>query len=235
LAKEPTNYMALVNLGHVRQTLGQREMALACFERAYQVLDQTATSPQELLLPLGKLYAELGEHAKALAIFERWRECPGSDREFLVFRLLGQAYLENGQGEPAIRACQRAVQLFPQDSISLSTLGLLYVERGEGNDIGLTLCRKALALDNFNQDHWYRLARALLHAGDQAGAWAAARQCRQLRRDHVEGLLLLGRISLLGKKRARAARYFNQAMAAKTCTPFQAAQAKAALAALTDS
>jgi Flp pilus assembly protein TadD len=197
------------------------------------MLDQSETSPQELLLPLGKLYAELGDHGKALAVFERWQECPGSDREFLLFRLLGQAYLENGQGDKAVRACQRALQLFPQDSVSLSTLGLLYVEQGEGNDIGLTLCRKALTLDNFNPDHWCRLGQALLHTGDRVGACAAIRQCLQLRSDHVEGLLLLGRLHLLNKKQARAIRCCNQAMAARSCTPSQAKRAQAVLAGLT--
>ncbi|MCL1981220.1 MAG: tetratricopeptide repeat protein [Proteobacteria bacterium] len=235
LDKDPANYMALVNLGHVQQTLGWREKALECFEKAYQVLAQSKAAPQELLLPLGKLYAELGEHAKALAVFEHWRGYPGSGREFLLFRLLGQSYWENGRGEEAIRACQRALQLFPQDSVSLSTLGLLYVEQGEGNDIGLTLCRKALALDNFNPDHWYRLGRALLYIGDLAGAGAAVRQCQQLQRNHVEGLLLAGRLHVLGKKRARAKHCFNQAMAAKTCTMSQAERARAALAELTTS
>jgi len=232
LTREPANYMALVNLGHVQQTLGRREAALDCFERAYRVLDQANGAPQELLLPLGKLYAELGDHGKALAVFEHWRACPGSDKEFLLYRLLGQAYLENGRPEEAIRACQRALQLFPQDSISLSTLGLLYVEQGQGNDVGLTLCRKALALDNFNPDHWCRLGRALLHAGDHTAAYTAARQCLQLRRNHVEGLLLLGRISLAGKKRKRAERCFGQAAAAKGATASQAARAREALAAL---
>jgi FOG: TPR repeat len=233
LAEEPTNYMALVNLGHVRQTLGHKEEALKCFERAYRALDRTEAAPQELFLPLNKLYTELGDHAKALAVLERWQECPGSDREFLLFRLLGLAYMENGQGDKAVKACQRALQMFPQDSVSLSTLGVLYVERGEGNDVGLALCRKALTLDNFNQDHWYRLARALLHTGDQVEACAAARQCLQLQRDHVECLLLLGRIHLLGKKRARAVQYFNRAAAARSCTPFQTARAEAVLVELT--
>ena len=235
LAKEPANYMALVNLGHVQLTLGRRELALDCFERAYRVLDQANTAPQELLLPLGKLYAELGDHPKALAVFEHWRSCPGSEKEFLLFRLLGQSYLENGQPEEAIKACQRALQIFPQDSISLSTLGLLYVEQGEGNEVGLTLCRKALALDNFNPDHWFRLGRALLHVGDHTVALAAVRQCLQLRRNHVEGLLLYGRISTLGKKRRQAERCFLQAAAAKGCTPSQAVRARMALATLTDS
>jgi len=234
LAKEPVNYMALVNLGHVQQKLGRRTLALDCFERAYRVLDQANTAPQELLLPLGRLYAECGDHAKALAVFEHWRSCPDSDKEFLLYRLLGQAYLENGQAEEAIKACQRALQLFPQDSTSLSTLGLLYVEQGEGNDIGLTLCRKALALDNFNPEHWCRLGRALLHVGDLAAASAAVRQCLQLRRSHVEGLLLLGRISLLAKKRKRAERCFLQAARAKGCTVSQAARARSSLAELID-
>lgn len=235
LAQEPANYMALVNLGHVQQTLGQRGAALASFEQAYRVLDQANTAPQELLLPLGKLYAECGDHPKALAVFEHWRSCPGSEQEFLLYRLLGQSYLENGQPAEAIKACQRALQLFPQDSISLSTLGLLYVEQGEGEDVGLVLCRKALTLDNFNPDHWCRLGRALLHAGDHAAAEAAVRHCLQLRRGHVEGLLLLGRISLLGKKRKRAARCFMQAMAAKGGTPSQTMRAEMALTELAGS
>jgi tetratricopeptide (TPR) repeat protein len=208
LAKEPANYMALVNLGHVQHTLGRKQKALECFERAYQVLDPTNVAPQELLLPLGKLYAEFGEHAKALAVFEHLKACPGSEKEFLLYRLFGQSFLETGQPEEAIKACQRALQLFPQDSISLSTLGLLYVEQGEGDDVGLTLCRKALALDNFNPDHWCRLSRALLHIGDHAGALAAVRKCLQLRRGHVEGLLLLGRICLMRNWQKRAERCF---------------------------
>jgi tetratricopeptide (TPR) repeat protein len=232
LAKEPLNYMALVNLGHVQLTLGLRELALECFVQAYLVLDQATAAPQELLLSLGKLYAEFGDHAKALAVFEHWLTCSGSEKEFILHRLLGQSYLENGQPEEAIKACQRALQLFPQDSISLSTLGLLYVEQGEGDDVGLTLCRKALALDNFNPDHWCRLSRALLHIGDHSGALGAVRQCLQLRRSHVEGLLLMGRICLLRKWKKRAERCFLQAVAAKGCTEPQAVLARKSLAAL---
>jgi tetratricopeptide (TPR) repeat protein len=232
LAKEPANYMALVNLGHVQHTLGRKQKALECFERAYQVLDQANAAPQELLLPLGKLYAEFGEHAKALVVFEHLKACPGSEKEFLLHRLFGQSYLETGQPEEAIKACQHALQIFPQDSISLSTLGLLYVEQGEGDDVGLTLCRKALELDNFNPDHWCRLSRALLHIGDHAGALAAARKCLQLRRGHVEGLLLLGRISLIHNWQKRAERCFSLAASAKECTKSQAERAKSSLAAM---
>lgn len=232
LAQDPANYMALVNLGHVQQSLGRKQQALECFERAYLVLDQAATAPQELLLPLGKLYAECGDHAKALTVFERWLSSPGSEKDFMLYRLLGLSFMETGQWEEAIKACQRALQLFPQDSISLSTLGLLYVEQGEGDDIGLTLCRKALALDNFNPDHWFRLSRALLHVGDHEGALVAVKHCLQLRRNHVDGLLLLGRICKLRKWPKRARRCYLQAAVAKGCTQSQAKQANMLLASL---
>lgn len=232
LTQDPSNYMALVNLGHVQQSLGRKRQALECFEGAFLVLDQAVAAPQELLLPLGKLYAECGDHVKALAVYDRWRSMPGSEKDFMLFRLLGLSLMETGQTEEAIKACQRALRLFPQDSISLSTLGVLYVEQGEGDDIGLTLCRKALALDNFNPDHWFRLSRALLHVGERDSALAAVKHCLQLRRDHVDGLLLLGRMYVLHNWPKRARRCFLQALAAQGCTQSQANRASLFLAEL---
>lgn len=229
---DPDNYMALVNLGHVQHTLGHKEKALECFERAYRVLAKEDTVGQELLLPLGRLYAELGNHEKAVAVLEHWRTRPGSEREFILFRLLGQSYLENGRPDEAIKACQRALQLFPQDSISLSTLGLLYVEQGEGSEVGLSLCSKALTLDNFNPDHWCRLGRALLHIGRQAEALDAIRQCLRLRRNHIEGMLLLGTIYQTMGKSHLAKRCFLQAVAVKGCTEKQIVQGQKHLAQL---
>jgi len=232
LQKDPCNYMALVNLGHVQQTMGYKEKALDCFERAYRALANAETAGQELFLPLGRLYAELGNHERAITILEHWRTHPESEKEFLLFRLLGQSYLECGRPAEATQACQRALQLFPQDSISLSTLGLLYVEQGEGSDIGLSLCNKALALDNFNPDHWYRLSRALLHIGNQADAHDAIRKCLRLRRNHIEGILLLGKIYQAMGRTSQAGRCFSQAIAVKGCSEKQAVRARGYLARL---
>ena len=234
LAIEPNNTMALINLGHAHLTLGQRELALVCFERAYQDSDRPDIGPQELLLPLGKLYTEFGNHRQALTVFERWRSLPDSEQEFLLYRLLAQSYLDNDRPQEAIRACQRALQLFPQDSASVSLLGLLYVEQGEGDELGLTLCRKALALDNFNPDHWYRLARALFHTGDRDAALAAVFNCLQLQRTHGEALLLRGWIYMLEQKHKHAERSLRQVLAAKGCTAGQAQRAEALLATLSD-
>lgn len=224
LRQDPDNYMALVNLGHVSQTLGDKAGALECFERAYQAHSQDESAGQELFLPLGRLYAELGRHDKAIVILELWRDRPGSDREFLLFRLLGQSYMELGRASEAINACQKALRLFPQDSVSLSTLGLLYVEQGEGGEVGLSLCNKALSLDNFNPDHWRRLSRALLRLGNMVEALEAGKQCLRLRRNDTEGLLQLGNLhSAMGRTKS-AKKYFSKALAKKNCTEFQAEQ-----------
>jgi len=232
LAQDSGNYMALVNLGHVQHALGRKGMALAMFEQAYRTLGTRSDAAQELLVPLGKLYAEFGEHGRAQAVFERWQSCPGSENEFLLHRLLAQSYYANGLFEEAIQACQKALRLFPQDSVSLSTLGLLYVEQGEGNDIGLNLCRKALALDNFNPDHWYRLGRALLHIGDFMEARSAAKHCLQLQRFHVQGMLLLSHIYSTMKKNKLAERLLLKVLAASRASASQKNQAQQVLAEL---
>ncbi len=235
LHQDPDNYMALVNLGHVRQTMGQKENALDCFERAYRLLAKKDVAGQELFLPLGRLYIERGDHEKAVEIFEHWRTRPGSEKEFILFRFLGQCYLESGRPDEAIRACQRALHLFPQDSISLSTLGVLYVEQEEGRDVGLALCRKALALDNFNPDHWCRLSRALLHTGSNVEALEAVKQCLRLKRNHAEGVLQLGRIHMAMGHDNPAKKRFLQVIAMKGRTEKQAAQARGYLAGFSDS
>lgn len=222
LQTDPRNYMALMNLGHVQQTMGHKEIALDCFERAYRVLAREEEAGEELFLPLGRLYAEFGNHDQAVEIFEHWRTRPGSDKEFILFRLLGQSYLECGRPDEAIRACQRALQLFPQDSISLSTLGLLYVEQGEGSEVGLALCHKSLQLDNFNPDHWCRLGRALLHIGRHPEALEAIKHCLRLARRHIEGLLQLGQVYRAMGRNNRAKKCFLQAISLKGCTEKQA-------------
>lgn len=232
LRKEPENYMALVNLGHVLQTLGQKIPALACYRKALDQLSVDQPGNADLFFPLARLQIECAEYAQALEVLARWQGSPGSDREFLLFRLLALANLASGNPEEAIRASERAVRLFPQDSISLSILGLLYVEQGEGDAVGLALCRKALDLDNFNPDHWYRLGRALFHIGDLAAAQAAL--IRGLRmpqqRQRADGLLLLARVHVAQGQEKKACCRLRQALRHNHCSAHQAAQANALLA-----
>jgi len=218
LKQEPDNYMALVNLGKVRQTLGQPEGALECFEHAFISHSQDEGSGQELFLPLAQLYFDFGRFEKAINVLEEWAARPGSDQEFLLFRLLGLCAMENGQPEKAIEACQKALRLFPQDNIALSVLGLLYVEQGEGSELGLSLCQKALALDNFNPDHWYRLGRAYTHAGKFAEAMEACKHCLQLQRTHTANMVQLGILYKAVGRAKLSKKLLLRAASAKDCS-----------------
>jgi len=226
LKQEPDNYMALVNLGRVRQTLGQQEGALECFEHAFTTHYEDESAGQELFLPLARLYADFGHFGKAINVLEQWATRPGSDQEFLLFRLLGLCAMENGQPEKAINACQKALRLFPQDNIALSVLGLLYVEQGEGSELGLSLCNKALALDNFNPDHWYRLGRAYRHVGQFAEALDACRHCLQLQRTHTASMVQLGIIYKAMGRVKLAKKFFLRAASTKDCPEVLADQAR---------
>ncbi|MGD9950772.1 MAG: tetratricopeptide repeat protein [Desulfobulbus sp.] len=232
LRKEPANYMALVNLGRVQQTFGRQEGALECFERAFAAHAEDESAGQELFLPLARLYTDYGHYAKAINVLEKWSLRPGSDQEFLLFRLLGLCAMENGQPEKAISACQKALRLFPQDNISLSVLGLLYVEQGEGSELGLSLCNKALALDNFNPDHWYRLGRAYMYTGQFVEALDACKHCLQLQRKHAAGMVQLGMIYKAMGRMKSAKKYFFMAASLKDYTKALADRVKFQLVAL---
>ncbi len=225
LQEDPGNYMALVNLGNVHMAANRQKEALQYFLEARTVADQTRQDCSELYLPLGKLYCELGLYDEAVGILEEWQTCKGSAQEFILFRLQGKAYLGDDKPVKAITACQRALQLYPQDSISLSILGLLYVEQGQGSDVGLALCNKALAIDKFNPDHWFRLGRALYEIENLDGALQAAKECIRLQRRHIDGVLLLGQLyKTMGKERLALTR-FRQVLKIRGCTDKQAAAA----------
>ena len=132
-----------------------------------------------------------------------------------------------------MQACQQALRLFSQDGISLSLLGLLYVEHGQGVDVGLSLCRKALELDSFNADHWLRLGRALLHAQQLAEACKAFRRCLELRPSRTEAILQLGLTHLALGKTGLARRCLQRVLATNSCTQRQLELANARLAELT--
>lgn len=232
LTLEHDNYMALVNLGKVRQSLGEPDGALACFEQAYARHAEDSSAGQELFLPLAWLSMEAGKFDQAIAVLLSYLQRPGHEHEYLPFRLLGLCYLEVGQAKEAIQACQRVLKLFPHDSISLSVLGLLYVEQGEGGELGLSLCDKGLELDNFNPDHWYRLARARLHLGDDTGALSACKQCLRLQRTHAACVVLLGMVYKARGRVSQARHAFLRALSLKGCNPALVDQVNTLLATL---
>ncbi len=200
LEQEPDNHMALVNLGYAYQQQGNDVVALEHFEKACAVHYHSGMDGIDIYRQLSRLYCRMGRYQEALPILQRWRQDANSDGQLLLHRLSGEAYAETGQKVKAMKALQRALQLHPNDVESMSMLGLLYVEQGEGEEAGFLLLEKALSLDGAECDSWYRYARALVSAGRQKEALTAVERSLRLSRTHVKAMVLhAGILSALGK------------------------------------
>jgi tetratricopeptide (TPR) repeat protein len=207
LAVSPRNFMALANKGFAQRMLGHHDAALATLEQAARHSGfRKSEAFADISLQLGRLYCAAGRYREALPILERL-EASGKDLSgFHLDRLLGESYAGVGRNQQAIRALQHAVRNNGHDAQSLSILGELYAKQEQGDDIALSLCQRAVALDDSQARHWYRLAwvRAKMGA-DEAARNAVGEALRRSRRD-PEVLVLAAqiyrRLGLGGKARA---------------------------------
>ncbi|WP_457574791.1 tetratricopeptide repeat protein [Desulfolithobacter sp.] len=185
LEQAPDDQMALVNLGYVRRLQGREQEAVGFFEQAL-VLKQREENPdglRDLALQLGRLYCRLYRFPEAATLFGQLEEGWAGRQEFYYCRLFGAACLETGQEERAVTLLQRGLQIYPHDARSISMLGLSYILTGQGDELGLELCRKALAMNEANPWLWLYLGRALCRLGRYREAWQALH--RVGRRKHV--------------------------------------------------
>ncbi len=86
--------------------------------------------------------------------------------------------------------------MYPRDSLCLSVLGVTYILRQQGNDIGIRLCQQALGIEPDNPDNSYRLAVACFLAGQTEKAYIAVQNCLRLNLHHLDAKLLLAEIEL---------------------------------------
>ncbi|WP_028582207.1 tetratricopeptide repeat-containing diguanylate cyclase [Desulfogranum japonicum] len=162
LARDSHNFMALVNLGFLQMAQGDKEQALSLLSRGYSCVEKESHVDEELLHSLSSLLMEKENYPQAVKVLKRWAKQSGSN--FLVYRLLGINYYKMADFRQASVACQQALNIYPNDNVSLSILGMCYVELGEGVDIGIRLCRQAMDLDSGNAENCIRLAKCLLAA-----------------------------------------------------------------------
>ncbi len=208
LSQDETDHMALVNKGMSCRLLGRNEQAVQCFEKAMLCPDHEKQSSLELYLQLGRLYCMTEQYESAVALLHRWQASKGPPEEFMFFRLMGEACMGALRNREAIENLQRSLQLHPGNSDSLSMLGLLYVLEGEGEEVGLSLCNRAVSMDEGDAEHFYRLASALYHLERNDEALAAVREAVRLRKNHDRAVLLRGRIyERLGLVRQAAQSY----------------------------
>ena len=185
--------------------IGRIDEAAACFERGLQCVNHSDQASLDLYLQLSRLYCMKEQYEQAVILLNSWRQAKGEPEEFMFFRLLGEACMGSGRNRDGIEALQRSLQLHPRNADSLSMLGLLYVLEGEGAEVGLSLCDRAVAMDETEADHLYRQAFALFFLDRLAEALSAVRTALAIRRNHDRAVLLRGmiyaRLGMFGKAR----------------------------------
>ncbi|MDU9050994.1 MAG: tetratricopeptide repeat protein [Candidatus Electrothrix sp. Rat3] len=230
LHTEPQNYMALINKGMSCRLLGQSDEATACFEQGLRCKEHRKQASIEIYLQLGKLYCLHEEFEKAVSLLKEWRELKGEPSEFIFFRLFGEAAMGAGEHHEAVKALQRSLQIYPQNADSQSMLGLLYVLEGQGAEVGLSLCDRAVAVDSGDAHHLYRRATALHHLGRLAQALNDVRDSLKVERNNQQSLLLRAILyEELGSLR-RAQQGFKRIISMKKSTENRKKEALAGLA-----
>jgi Flp pilus assembly protein TadD len=194
LEYKPDNHMALVNKGMSCRLIGRDDEAVHCFEKALQCTDHMEQASLELYLQLSRLYCMQEQYDNAVTLLNQWQEAKGVPEEFMFFRLMGEACMGAGRNRDAILALQHSLKLHPRNAESLSMLGLLYVLEGQGAEVGLSLCNRAIGMDETEAEYYYRLASALFHLDRFTEALPAVRSALKIRRNHDRAVLLRGRI-----------------------------------------
>ena len=230
LQQDPDNYMALINKGMSCRMLGRPQEAIACFEQGMRCEEHKQQASIELYLQLGKLYCLEEKFAKAVTLLNEWKKHQGEPGEFIFFRLSGEAFMGAGQNHEAIKALQRSLQIYPQNADSQSMLGLLYVLEGQGAEVGLSLCDRAISTDSGDALHLYRKAQALHALERHTEALENVKASLKLQRNNEQSLLLRAILyEKLGSLR-RAQQGFQRIVSIKKSTESRKKEALAGLA-----
>ncbi|MDH3330359.1 MAG: tetratricopeptide repeat protein, partial [Desulfobulbaceae bacterium] len=195
LAIDSGDFMALVNMGFAHRILGNEDKAIRCFEKASRHTE-FADSPvfDELSLQLARLYCDKEIYDSALELLKRLDRSQNGRQGYSLFLLQGEACAGIGQHKEAVSFLQKAVRINPHDPHALSLLGELYALDEQGDEIALSLCQKAVSIDDASWKHWYRLALVQLRMGRLEEAREAVQESLRINRKAVEALSLAEQI-----------------------------------------
>jgi tetratricopeptide (TPR) repeat protein len=147
----------LLNLGADLLERGRAAEAVVHLQAAYEI----DTEYVPTLINLGGAYVMLGQHERAIPLLEMARDAEPSNA--MIWINLGAAYLGNPvlatpeRQQRAIVAFQQALELNPAAPNVHYNLGLIFVDRGDG-DLATAAFRRALQVNPLDRDaaNWLR-------------------------------------------------------------------------------
>lgn len=162
----PDDPMAMYNLGLIAKNLGEYAHAITYFEQAarfYNTSGEDAHIGLDLQLQLGILCCHTKQYESALNYLQMWFEqCPSETKKQRNLRFLGEAQYACGLAGDAMNTLQHAINVDSYDYQALSLLGMIILQKNEGKEIALSLCRKSVELEPGSPLLLLRLAQAEL-------------------------------------------------------------------------
>lgn len=212
LEVDPRDFMALCNLGFAHVAMGNFDQAISAFEEGVGCAD----AHFDLLFQLGKIYSSQGRYKDAIRVLEQAEVMGPASIEDVshgaVHRFLGEAYYYEKNVKKGMASLQRAIRYNSQDALSLSLLGELYAQGGEGLDIGLTLCRQAVEIDAENWQYWLRLGKLLLADGQLVPAQEALESLLALAPRQIDVFVFQARLYEAQGKTVKACHAYRQVL-----------------------
>ncbi len=179
LAHEPTNGLALHQLGLIAYKGGDGAAARGLLERA------VAAEPKNLtvLTSYGVMLHEMSQPREALEVFLRALAVDSAQPE--VWNAAGICFQETAQPVKAMEFYLRALTLQPEYPEALNNMGVVLTQEGD-NDAAIEHFRHALALQPGYPDCYSNLGVALRNRFEYAKAIAAFREGFRLRPDRAD-------------------------------------------------
>ncbi len=210
--QEPSNFMALYNLGLGEQANLNHEMAVRYYLKAFDTYRPDETEDQNVLhdlsYQLGTSYFYNHEYDKCIEWLEKWYDMPDNNRgRGKCCRSVGISYFQLSKPAEAMTWLQRALAFDEDDGEALSILGELYLDEKEGNDIALKFMEKSLELENSNRQFMLRLARGFNVCGRYEKAIPLLKNCVKSSKFRAAAWLELSR-SYKGLKKYTKVRYY---------------------------
>lgn len=208
LELDDENYMAHYNLGLGAQQRADSFAALHHFTAAHDLCEQADKQQEiccDLRLQIGKLCCLTGEYEKSIQYLTLWMNSMPEAEQDRALRYLGEAHLGAGNPQQAMPMLQKLLRQSPFDAEVMSMLGEAVCLAGEGAEIALSFCTKAVELDPKNSQVRLRLAKVQYHTGESENSLASLKKCRGQVVDPVEVQLFkaLAYADLRQKGRAR--------------------------------
>ncbi|HSW44492.1 MAG TPA: tetratricopeptide repeat protein [Phycisphaerae bacterium] len=208
VAKRPQNAVAYCNLGTALKNKGQRDEALACFERAVEIKPNHPIA----LSNLGSARMEDGRPAEALKyLTEAVESSPNSpDAHYNLANALAQI----GRLDEAVQHYREAIRLRPHYAEAENNFGIALFRLGRVND-AIEHYTRALAIQPQFPDALNNLGNALLRVGRSDEAIGYFRQAIDLQPSFLQARYNLGRSLVQRRRYDEAVRLFHEMLNAE--------------------